>query len=55
MFSLPLCLSAVLPTYVCRSENAVDFEGGLFSFSKRNEIEPEMIVEPAPGELYVYP
>lgn len=36
------------------SENAVDFEGGLFSFSKRNEIEPEMIVEPAPGLLLAF-
>lgn len=33
-----------------RSEHAVDFEGGLFSFSNRNGIEPEIIVEPAPGE-----
>ena len=38
----------------CRSEKTVDFEGGLFSFHKRNEMEPEIIVEPAPGDLPLY-
>lgn len=29
----------------------IDFEGGLFSFQESDAAPPEMIVEPAPGEL----
>lgn len=36
-----------------RSENTVDFEGGLFSFQAGDDKRAQLVVEPAPGELSV--